>query len=107
MNSWGKSQFLKLRTLVEILITLLLDAVLILAVWGIRTLLIMIIGVDPNCIKDKTLFWIVRISEVGTVIILAAYIIGDITRHLLKTYDQIKKDVVIHVGTKRVQTEIE
>lgn len=89
---WHRTQLIKVKTFVGILFALLLDALLIIAVWGIRKITISIIGIDTISIKDIVLFWVIRFSEISTVIILAVYIISDIVRHLLKAYEEIKID---------------
>lgn len=102
--SWWHSQFLKIRTFIEIVIALILDASLILSVWGIRKLVILIIGVDPITIQDLQLYWVVRASEVSTIVLLFLYIISDILRHLLKTYEEVKKDLFKNISPRTVQT---
>ena len=89
--SWWCYQRDKIKALLEIVLTLILSALLIISVWGIRNIIIWIIGITPNSIKDRTLYWIVRFSEFGTIIIIAFYIICDIFRHILKAYADIKE----------------
>ncbi len=90
-KSWVYNQFLSVRALAEIVITLLLDALLIMAVWWARKLVIWAIGIDPNSITDSTFRWIVRISEYSTFIILAIYILTDVLRHVVKSYRDLRK----------------
>ena len=90
--SYLRPQFIKIRTFAELVVAIVLDALLILSVWGIRKVIIWIIGVDPAELKDRQLFWVVRLSELSTITILAIYIISDILRHLLKAYKDIKND---------------
>ena len=89
-KSWVYNQFLSVRALAEIMITLLLDALLIMAVWWARKLVIWAIGIDPNTITDPTFYWIVRISEYSTFTILALYIFCDVLRHVVKAYREVK-----------------
>ena len=91
MKSWWRTQAVKIRRFAEIIIALVLDAGLILAVWGIWKLVTQIIGVDPNTIQDREVYWAVRLSEFSTIVVLAVYIIGDLVREVIKIYREIKR----------------
>lgn len=90
--SWWHAQLLNIRAFAEIIIVLLLDALLIISVWGLRKFVIWAVGVDPSAIQDSVLFWLVRLSEFSTIIILALYVISDVIRHLFKAYIEIKNN---------------
>lgn len=104
-TTWSEAQFIKIKSFIEVVITLTLGAALILSVWGIRELTILFIGVDPSTIEDRTLYWVIKISEVGTIIILAIYIISDIFRHVLKAYREMRFDFakVFYSKAKQIQ----
>ncbi len=91
MKSWWRAQAAKIRRFAEIVIALVLDAGLILAVWGIWKVVTKIIGVDPNTIQDREVYWAVRLSEFSTIVVLAVYIIGDLVREVIKIYREIKR----------------
>jgi len=91
VKSWWRTQAVKIRRFAEIIIALVLDAGLILAVWGIWKLVTQIIGVDPNTIQDREVYWAVRLSEFSTIVVLAVYIIGDLVREVIKIYREIKR----------------
>jgi len=104
-ESWSRTQFVKLKQFGEIVITLILDAGLILSVWALWKLVIAIVGVDPNTIQDREVYWVVRLSEFGTITTLAVYVVSDIIRVFLKVYKDIKHDFLRLVFTKSVQTQ--
>jgi len=91
VKSWWRAQAAKIRRFAEIVIALVLDAGLILAVWGIWKVVTKIIGVDPNTIQDREVYWAVRLSEFSTIVVLAVYIIGDLVREVIKIYREIKR----------------
>ena len=89
--NWLRSQLENVKLLAELLLALLLNAILILFVWGIRELLIIIMGgID---IKDKTIWWVVYLSQISTITLLAIYILTDILRHILKSIKMIKESL--------------
>lgn len=105
-KSWWRDQFIKLRNLTEVLITLILDALLIIFTWYIRKLIICIIGVDLSTIEinDELMSWVIRLCDFGTIFALVLYVFLDIFRHLLKTYKDIKSNInVCFSGGKKVK----
>ena len=94
--SWLKEQSNKVSSFFELLITLVLDALLILSVWGLREFLLYITSTDLSNITDNTVLWTVRLSEISTIAIITVYILLDFFREVMKTW----KEILSIVGVK-------
>jgi hypothetical protein len=88
-KTWWYSQLSLIKSFFELLLTIFLDAALIVILWWIRTWVIRLTGVDPSLIQDRTIFWAVRITEIGTIGAVLLYVISDLIRHSVKAWKAI------------------
>jgi hypothetical protein len=90
-KSWWASQFSLIKSFIEITLTIFLDATLIVILGWIRKLVLRLIGIDPSTIKDRQIFWVVRITEISTIVAVGLYVISDFLRHIAKIFKEIKQ----------------
>ena len=93
MSEWGKNQRIKILAFLDIAITLILGAILIVIIWGLRFLVLKITGFDPSLIVDEKMRWIFEASEASTFVVLITYILIDLIRHLFKSFRDLKSEL--------------
>ena len=102
-------QYSSLRATLELLTTLFLNAVLILFVVGIRQgikyILIETVNFDIDNIEDRTTKYVVLLSQISTIILLAIYIFTDILRHIVKSIREIKEMILKKHNTNKTDIE--
>lgn len=91
MNELFTNLLDKLKTFVEIAFTLVLDLLLTILLWWIRTVTDNLTGFSEQKQNDQLYKWVITLAELGTYIALSCYVIFDIYSQALKTFRQIRR----------------
>lgn len=92
MDKWLQHQLEKFKAFADIVVTLTIDALLLVVMWWLKKKVFEITGIIPEQIKDPLFKSIVIACEYGTFIALIIYILMDILKGIQRAFNEIAKN---------------
>lgn len=93
MNELLSSLFEKLKSFAEIAVALVLDYILTMLMWYIKGHTDALSGFEAQQEKDHMYKWMITFSSFGLYFVLSCFIILDVAKQALKTFQQIRQQV--------------